>query len=135
MHERWYDSNPTLSMALSLTQNLAMDQQEKAAKHLFKILKEDKVTQETYEYTLRGIAFAITRKRTVFHSKMQRLIEALKIMPESTQEFLALELINYIYFLEKEADLFGSEKQNLTDLIPVPVEPQLAENLMPNSFF
>lgn len=102
MKNRWYDNDPTLSMAISLLQNASKTHQEMAARYMFKLMEAsnllDSAELKTKEDRLRFIFPAFKRSRFEMHAR--HLVELMKHLPANTQQDLAVQLINYIYILD-----------------------------------
>lgn len=102
MYKRWYDNDPTLSMAISLLQNASYANQELAAKYIFNIIEQQRLlNNQQFNSLYKGIAFIFPNNRNQLQVEARRLVEELKHLPSVTQESLALVLINYIYVLDQ----------------------------------
>jgi hypothetical protein len=102
MHQRWYDKNPTLSMAISLLQNASHIHQEMAAQYLFSLMETQGILDSAALSTQTGrIQFLFpSLRRTSFEVHARHLIEVMKHLSDEHQQFLAVQLINYIYALD-----------------------------------
>jgi hypothetical protein len=102
MNKRWYDNDPTLSMAISLLQNASRTHQEMAARYMFNLMKSrdllDSAELRTKEDRVRFIFPSFQRSRFEMHAR--HLVELMKHLPANTQQDLAIQLINYIYMLD-----------------------------------
>lgn len=102
MKQRWYDRNPTLSMAVSLLQNASPCHQEMAARYMFKLMESKNILGSaelrTKNDRLRFIFPTFRRSRFEMHAR--HLVELLKHLPAMHQQEMALQLINYIYILD-----------------------------------
>jgi hypothetical protein len=102
MKNRWYDNDPTLSMAISLLQNASKSHQEMAARYMFKLMESrgllDSAELSTKEDRVRFIFPSFQRSRFEMHAR--HLVELMKHLPSETRLDLAVQLINYIYILD-----------------------------------
>lgn len=102
MKNRWYDNDPTLSMAISLLQNASKSHQEMAARYMFKMMESrglmDGAELSTKEDRVRFIFPSFQRSRFEMHAR--HLVELMKHLSSDTQQDLAVQLINYIYILD-----------------------------------
>ncbi|WP_373532755.1 hypothetical protein [Vampirovibrio sp.] len=102
MQHRWYDKNPTLSMAISLLQNASHLHQEMAAQYLFSVMKNQGILDSAALSTQTGrIQFLFpTFRRNRFEIHARHLVEVIKHLSDEHQQDLAVQLINYIYMLD-----------------------------------
>jgi hypothetical protein len=102
MQQRWYDKDPTLSMAMSLLQNAAPAHQEIAVRYMFNLMRDqgllDAPELRTGEGRIRFIFPAFRRSRFGTHAR--HLVELMKHLPPEAQQDLAVQLINRIYLLD-----------------------------------
>ncbi len=102
MKQRWYDNNPTLSMAISLLQNASRTHQEMAARYMFNVMEAqgllDVAELSTREDRVRFIFPSFRRSRFEMHAR--HLVELIKHLDKSAQQDLAVQMINYIYVLD-----------------------------------
>lgn len=124
MTQRWYDKDPTLSMAISLLHNATPSHQEMAARYMFKVMDAmnllDIEALRTKEDRIRFMFPSFRRSQFEIHAR--HLVELLKHLPYESQQTLAVQLINYIYILDC----------GLSDF-PLPDEPPQAELARPES--
>ena len=121
MKNRWYDKDPTLSMAMSLLQNASKSHQETVARYMFKLMEAHKLLDcaelKTQEDRVRFIFPAFRRARFEMHAR--HLVELMKHLPPEAQQDMAIEMINYIYILDAGGQDFhlpeGLELQALED--------------------
>lgn len=102
MKHRWYDKDPTLSMAVSLLHNASRTHQDMAAQYLFKLMEREGILDSTELRTKTDrVRFLFpTLRRTGFEAPARHLIEVLKHLSYENQQLLAMQLINYIYILD-----------------------------------
>lgn len=116
MQQRWYDKDPTLSMAISLLQNASYAHQEAAARYMFKVMDAlnllDSAEVTTKEDRIRFIFPSFRRSKFEMHAR--HLVELMKHLSFDAQQAMAVQLINYIYILDC----------GMTDL-PIPTEESL----------
>jgi len=102
MQQRWYDKDPTLSMAISLLQNASHSHQEAAARYMFKVMDAlgllDSAELRTKEDRIRFIFPAFRRSKFEMHAR--HLVELMKHLSPDAQQAMAVQLINYIYILD-----------------------------------
>ncbi len=108
--KRWYDSDPTISMAVSLLHNAAQTDQIKTTDYIFKLLEEQGAV-EAYNLakplTVTYI-FPFARREKLEQSTW-RLLEILKNLPKDLQVEMALAMIQFIYRLESGGDIPAME--------------------------
>lgn len=111
MKKRWYDSDPTLSMAISLLQNAPRSHQEMTARYMFNLLRSrdllDSAELRTKADRVRFIFPSFQRSRFEMHAR--HLVELMKHLPQGTQQDLAIQLINYMYMLDCGVTKFPTE--------------------------
>lgn len=102
MNHRWYDKDPTLSMAVSLLHNASKTHQEMAARYLFKVMEHQGILQSAELRTQNDrVRFLFPSfRRSGFEMHARHLIELLKHLSYEHQQMLAVQLINYIYILD-----------------------------------
>ncbi len=102
MQQRWYDRDPTLSMAMSLLQNASHPHQEMAARYMFKVMDALNILScaelSTKEERIRFIFPSFRRSKFEIHAR--HLVELMKHLSPDAQEAMAVQLINYIYMLD-----------------------------------
>ena len=97
MNKRWYDIEPTVSLAVSLMRNANIMTQYKCADFIIKKSKDfgldlsENIITDAFNYVLRRLYDT--------DQKIAESFEYLKLMPEDVQKETALELIN---LLQKE---------------------------------
>lgn len=102
MKHRWYDKDPTLSMAISLLHNASKIHQEMAARYLFSQMETLGILSSSALRTHSDrIRFVFpTFRRSGFEIHARHLVETMKHLPKDYQQTLAMQLINYIYILD-----------------------------------
>lgn len=122
MTQRWYDKDPTLSMAFSLLYNASHSHQEMAARYMFKIMDAmellDSETLRTKEGRVQFMFPGFRRNQFEIHAR--HLIETLKHLPFESQQELAVQLINYIYILDCGLSEFPLPDDNSTSQLAQP---------------
>ncbi len=103
MNKRWYDHDPTLSMAVSLLQNASKPDQFRTVKYIMGLLERDEILKqyrkEIGDPLRLSYIFPANRRRDM-ETSTWRLLEILKLLPETIQMEMALSIINYIYLLD-----------------------------------
>lgn len=109
MKQRWYDNDPTLSMAVSLLQNAPHSQQEMAARYMLRYMEREGILDDLKlgKQQVQFVFPFIKRSRMQVHAF--RLLEIMKHMPRNAQLEMALHLINYIYMLDAGEAMEGGE--------------------------
>lgn len=99
MQKRWYDVDPTVSLAVSLMRNANIMTQYKCADLIVKKSKErgldlsENILTDAFNYVL--------RRWYDTDQKIAESFEYLKLMPDELQKEVALDLIN---LLQKEEE-------------------------------
>lgn len=94
MYKRWYDVDPTVSLAVSLMRNASLMTQYECADLIVKRSKEnginlaDNILTDAFTYVL--------RRWYDTNSKIAEAFEYLKSLPVELQKEIALELINLL---------------------------------------
>ena len=94
MNKRWYDIDPTVSLAVSLMRNANIISQYKCADLIIKKSKEngadlsENIITDAFNYVL--------RRWYDTDQKIAESFEYLKLMPEELQKEVALELIGLL---------------------------------------
>ena len=121
MTQRWYDKDPTLSMAISLLHNASAAHQEMAARYMFKVMDTQNLLDieelRTKEDRVRFMFPSFRRSQFEMHAR--QLVELMKHLPPEHQQEVAVQLINYIYILDC----------GMTDF-PLPGEEETVERLV-----
>ncbi|MGE0200324.1 MAG: hypothetical protein AB7P76_05080 [Candidatus Melainabacteria bacterium] len=98
--KRWYDNEPTLSMAVSLLQNAPASHQEMTARYLLGVLERESILAQ-YQLDKNSVHFVFPfLKRARLNVHAWKLLEVMKKLPRNRQLELALGVINYIYMLD-----------------------------------
>ncbi len=98
MYKRWYDIDPTVSLAVSLMRNANIDTQYKCAELIVKESKEhgvdlsDNILTDAFTYVL--------RRWYDTDQKMAESFEYLKSLPIDVQKEIALKVINLLQIEE-----------------------------------
>ena len=94
MYKRWYDIDPTVSLAVSLMRNANIMTQYKCADLIVKKSKDngvdlaDNILTDAFTYVL--------RRWYDTDQKIAESFEYLKSLPEELQKEVALDLINFL---------------------------------------
>ena len=94
MNKRWYDIDPTVSLAVSLMRNANIMAQYKCADFIVKKSKEygldlsENIITDAFNYVL--------RRWYDTDQKIAESFEYLKLLPEELQKEVALDLINLL---------------------------------------
>lgn len=97
MRKRWYDIDPTVSLAVSLMRNANIITQYKCADIIVAKSKDNGI--DLSENILTDAFNYVLRRWYDTDQKIAESFEYLKLLPEDLQKETALELIN---FLQKE---------------------------------
>lgn len=104
MKKRWYDQDPTLSMAVSLLQNAEPTHQEMTAKYLLKYLERHHVLDK-HEMSRNQLHFIFPfMRRSRLNPYAWQLLEVMKRLPRTLQLEVALMMINHVYLLDSGMD-------------------------------
>lgn len=101
LYKRWYDSNATLSMAISLLQNTALDSRAQVVKYVNDTVASidytapQKMAQQKYNGLLNFV-----QMRQSMDDDSWEMIESIRFLKPAEQEHVALMMIRYIYYLE-----------------------------------
>lgn len=118
MNKRWYDHDPTISMAISLLQNASKPDQFRTVKYIIGLLERDEILNQYKKEIgdpLRVSYLFPFNKRRNMEPSTRRLLEILKLLPESIQLEMALSIINYIYLLDAGMALSQEEFPNQSE--------------------
>ena len=108
MKQRWYDNDPTLSMAVSLLQNATPAQQDMAGLYMTHYMARLGLGHHAPAPSVPelgrkpGLGFLLFTKRQNIEPRSFRLLESLKCLPRAEQLDMALHLINYMYLLDAQ---------------------------------
>lgn len=122
MQQRWYDKDPTLSMAISLLHNADESHQEMAARYMFKLMEAQGLLEHMELCTKsERVRFMFPSfKRSGFEMHARHLVELFKHLEPQTQLKMAVQLIHYIYILDGGfSELVLSEAQMEAELFNV----------------
>lgn len=110
--KRWYDNDPTISMAVSLLHNAAQADQIRTTDYIFRLLEGQGIV-EAYNLakplTVTYI-FPFSRREKLEQSTW-RLLEILKNLPQALQVEMALNIIQFVYKLESGGDIPAEEAE------------------------
>lgn len=94
MNKRWYDVDPTVSLAVSLMRNANIMTQYKCADLIVKHAKDNGI--DLSENILTDAFNYVLRRWYDTDQKIAEAFEYLKLMPEPEQKATALDLINFL---------------------------------------
>ena len=94
MNKRWYDVDPTVSLAVSLMRNANIMTQYKCADYIVKKSKENGI--DLSENILTDAFNYVLRRWYDTDQKIAEACEYLKLMPLELRRELSLELINLL---------------------------------------
>lgn len=98
MHKRWYDIDPTVSLAVSLMRNANEQTQIKCAEHIIDYAKERNI--ELKSNTLNDAFNYILRRWYDKDKKISEAFEYFEVSPPEIQKEISLEIINLLQFSE-----------------------------------
>ncbi len=94
MYKRWYDVDPTVSLAVSLMRNSNILTQYKCADLIIKTSKENGI--DLSENILTDAFSYVLRRWYDTDQKIAESFEYLKLLPEAIQKAVALEIIDLL---------------------------------------
>lgn len=95
---RWYDIDPTLSLAISLLRNSQKEVQINAADFIIKNAEKRNIKISS---KLSRIFQTFTRRWYDYHQTVSKAFQYLQNASENEQKEIAVELINYLYKIEQ----------------------------------
>lgn len=98
MHKRWYDVDPTVSLAVSLMRNANEQTQLKCAEHIIDYAKQRDVTLKSN--TLNDAFNYILRRWYDKDKTVSEAFEYFQVAPSDLQKEISLEVINILQFSE-----------------------------------
>ena len=99
MYKRWYDIDPTVSLAVSLMRNANVMSQYKCADYIVKMSKDNGL--DLSENIITDVFNYVLRRWYDTDQKIAESFEYLKLMPTELQKETALGLINLLQEEEK----------------------------------
>jgi len=101
--KRWYDQDPTISMAISILRNTSLEHQLLVAELL---LKKQADYAPTNQDTSRHKIFRLFSRRWYdFDDDLYNAIEFMRIMPLNVQREWAVEIIGYLCSLDESISM------------------------------
>ena len=94
MYKRWYDVDPTVSLAVSLMRNANIMTQYKCADLIIKTSKENGI--DISENVLTDAFTYVLRRWYDTDQKIAEAFEYLKLLPEEIQKSVALQIIKLL---------------------------------------
>jgi hypothetical protein len=99
MKHRWYDSDPTLSLSISLLKNSSAKIKHICAEAIIKIAKENNIKLPNNFFS----KFSISFKRWYDEDKeLMQAMEYLKLSTDELRKKIALELIELLQHIDNE---------------------------------
>ena len=98
MHKRWYDVDPTVSLAVSLLRNANEQTQLKCADFIIEYAKDREVT--LHSNTLNDAFNYILRRWYDKDEKVAQAFEYFEVSPIEIKKEISLEVINFLQFSE-----------------------------------
>lgn len=98
MHKRWYDIDPTVSLAVSLMRNANEQTQLKCANFIIDYAKQKNV--ELKANTLNDAFNYILRRWYDQDKNISEAFEYFEVSPLEIQKEISLEVINFLQFSE-----------------------------------
>ena len=95
---RWYDDDPTLSLAISLLRNSKKEIQINAANFIIRNAEKRDIKISS---NLSKILKIFTRRWYDYHKTLSMAFQYLQNASENEQKEIAVELINYLYKIEQ----------------------------------
>ena len=98
MHKRWYDIDPTVSLAVSLMRNSNEQTQDKCADMIIEFSQQRGVTLQTN--TLNDAFNYILRRWYDRDKKIAEAFEYFQVAPSELQKEISIEVIGLLQFSE-----------------------------------
>ena len=99
MHKRWYDVDPTVSLAVSLMRNSNEQIQSKCADSIIEYATQRGVTLQSN--TLNDAFNYILRRWYDKDEKVSQAFEYFQVAPLEVQKEISLEIISFLQFSEQ----------------------------------
>lgn len=96
MHKRWYDIDPTVSLAVSLMRNSSEQAQAKCAEAIIEFAQQRGVTLESN--TLNDAFNYILRRWYDSDKKVSEAFEYFQVAPSDVQKEISIEVISLLQF-------------------------------------
>lgn len=96
---RWYDVDPTLSLAISLLRNAQKEVQISAADFIIKNAEKRNIKISS---NISRLLETFTRRWYDYHKTVSKAFQYLQNASENDQKEIAVELINYLYKIEQK---------------------------------
>jgi hypothetical protein len=109
---RWFDQHPTLSMAISLLQNLPLPQQSAIIACIMDKLEVVVVSELPVE-TSQASKASPSQRRAGDNTPVRQLIDALEPLAQTIQLDIALHIINASYWIDCHPDASPSNLEVL----------------------
>ena len=98
MHKRWYDIDPTVSLAVSLMRNTNEQTQLKCADFIISFAKEKGIMLQSS--SLNSAFNYILRRWYDKDKQVSEAFEYFEVAPPELQKEISLEVINFLQFSE-----------------------------------
>lgn len=98
MHKRWYDVDPTVSLAVSLMRNANEQTQLKCAEHIIDYAQQRDIALKSS--TLNDAFNYILRRWYDKDKTVSEAFEYFQVAPSDLQKEISLEVINILQFSE-----------------------------------
>ncbi len=96
---RWYDKDPTVSMAISILRNTGKNNQIKVAEYILDKLEATTVNKTNFSQNLLKV---FKRRWYDYDKKLSSAMEYLRLSPINTQQDIALEIIDMLCELDSQ---------------------------------
>ncbi len=98
-YKRWYDKDPSVSLAVSFLRNANHESQILVADFLMEQFQILQITPAKSQFKIVNL---FKRRWYDFDRKLQDALECLRIAPSEIQKKLAVDVINYLYKLDNQ---------------------------------
>lgn len=99
--QRWYDNDPTISMAVSLLQNAPEVNQDETVVMMEEHLKSShEISLDQAQKPMELLYLFPRAQRRGLGAKARQFLEVMKSLPEPLQQELGFAIIHHLYHLE-----------------------------------
>lgn len=101
LKKRWYDHDPTVSMAVSLLRNAPSDHQNVTSDYIMGLLGKDPILEPAAKESILNLSylFPLGRRRH-FTPPAIRLLETMKRLPHGLQLEMSFHMIHQLFVLD-----------------------------------